>query len=158
MDQLTNANRRFVDGAASCGLEVMIVQMAESTRTAEEAAAACGCAVGQIVKSLIFRGAGTGTPYLLLVSGANRVEQKGVAAQIGEELLRPDADYVRDVTGYAIGGVPPLAHKSLLKTFIDRDLLAFETVWAAAGTSNSMFSAKPGALREAAGAKIIDVN
>jgi prolyl-tRNA editing enzyme YbaK/EbsC (Cys-tRNA(Pro) deacylase) len=157
MADLPDANRRFADGAAACGLAVEIRQMAESTRTAEDAAAACGCSVAQIVKSLVFRGAQSGTPYLLMVSGANRVNERGVAGQIGEALARPDARYVRDVTGYAIGGIPPLAHKTPVKTCFDRDLLAFETVWAAAGTPSSVFPARPAELCEAAGAQIIDV-
>lgn len=157
MPQLTNANRRFAEGARRGGLDVTIELMAASTRTAEEAASACGCAVGQIVKSLIFRGAETGAAYLLLVSGTNRVNEKNVARLIGEKLVRPDADYVREVTGYAIGGIPPLAHKTPLRTFFDEDILAFETVWAAAGTPNSVFAAKPAALRMATEAKVIDV-
>ena len=84
--------------------------MAQPTRTAEEAAAACGVTVGQIVKSLVFLGADSGKPYLLLVSGSNRVNEKGVAAHLGEKLKRPDADAVRALTGYAIGGIPPFGH------------------------------------------------
>ena len=113
--------------------------MPQSTRTAEEAAAACGCSVGQIVKSLVFRGAQSGKPYLLLVSGANRVDEKAVAAHLGEALKRPDADYVRGVTGFAIGGIPPLGHDTPLATFMDETLLTYDTVWAAAGTADAVF-------------------
>jgi prolyl-tRNA editing enzyme YbaK/EbsC (Cys-tRNA(Pro) deacylase) len=155
--ELQDANRRLIAGAAALGLTITVQRMAQSTRTAEEAAAACGCAVGQIVKSLVFKGARSGKPYLLLVSGANRVDEKGVAAHIGEALKRPDAQYVRDVTGYAIGGIPPLAHDTRLKTFMDRDLLQYDTVWAAAGTPVSVFPADPKRLAEAAGAEVIAV-
>jgi prolyl-tRNA editing enzyme YbaK/EbsC (Cys-tRNA(Pro) deacylase) len=131
--------------------------MTQSTRTADEAAAACGVGVGQIVKSLVFAGASSGKPYLLLVSGGNRVDEKGVALHIGEKLKRPDADTVREWTGFAVGGIPPFGHKSPLATFMDRDLLRYEVVWAAAGTPAAVFSANPAKLRDATGAAVIDV-
>ena len=157
MAELKPAARRVLEAAKSAGLEIEIVTHAQSTRTAEEAAAACGCAVGQIVKSLVFQGRTSGAPILLLVSGANRVDEKGVATAIGERLKRPDAAYVRDVTGYAIGGIPPLGHSTPIKTFIDRDLLQYETVWAAAGTPESVFRVAPAALAAATGATILSV-
>lgn len=136
-------------------LSIRIVEMAESTRTAEEAAAACGCEPGQIVKSLIFRGAESGEPYLLLVSGSNRVNEKAVATILGEVLARPNADYVRQVTGFAIGGIPPFGHDTSLPAFMDEDLLRFETVWAAAGTPRAVFEVAPDRLARAIAAKII---
>lgn len=154
---LKEAAERVQAGARALGLDVTVVEMSQSTRTAEEAAAACGCAVGQIVKSLVFRGKTSGAPYLLLVSGANRVNEKAMAKALGEALIRPDAEFVRGTTGYAIGGIPPLAHKSPLKTYIDRDLLAFATVWAAAGTPESVFEVAPGRLAEVTGAVALDV-
>jgi prolyl-tRNA editing enzyme YbaK/EbsC (Cys-tRNA(Pro) deacylase) len=157
MAEMKPAARRFLEAAGAAGLDIEIVTHAQSTRTAEEAAAACGCTVGQIVKSLVFRGKTSGAPILLLVSGANRVNEKGVAAAIGEALNRPDAAYVREVTGYAIGGIPPLGHAMPLKTFIDRDLIRYETVWAAAGTPESVFRVAPGALAAAAGATVLSV-
>ncbi|CAN5464775.1 hypothetical protein BH10PSE7_BH10PSE7_43300 [soil metagenome] len=126
--------------------------MPASTRTADDAAKACGCSVGQIVKSLVFRGRDTGKPYLLLISGANRVDEKAAAAILGEGLVRPDADYVRAVTGFAIGGIPPLGFATPLDTVIDRDLLAFGHVWAAAGTPHCVMRLDPRALKEAANA------
>jgi prolyl-tRNA editing enzyme YbaK/EbsC (Cys-tRNA(Pro) deacylase) len=154
---LKEASRRVEAAARGLGLDVRVQQMTASTRTAEEAAAAAGCAVGQIVKSLVFRGKTSGTPYLLLVSGANRVNEKAVAATLGEALARPDAQYVRDVTGFAIGGIPPLGHATPLKTFIDADLLQHPTVWAAAGTPESMFAVDPARLAAAAKATTIKV-
>lgn len=131
--------------------------MPESTRTAEEAALACGCIVAQIVKSLLFRGATSGKPVLLLVSGKNRVDEKAVAADLGEALTRPDAAFVREITGFAIGGVPPFAHATPMATYMDRDLLAYDRVFAAAGTPRTIFSAAPAALQTATGATLIDV-
>lgn len=157
MTEEKDASQRFRDAATRQGLAVEIVTMAESTRTAADAAAACGCDVAQIVKSLVFRGATSAAPYLLLVSGANRVDEAGVAAAVGEALVRPDADDVRSVTGYAIGGIPPLGHAQPLKTFMDADLLAHDQVWAAAGTPNSVFPVAPQWLATAAGATVISV-
>lgn len=152
MTELKPAASRFRERATAAGLDIEIRQMAETTRTAEDAASACGCSVGQIVKSLVFQGAETGDPYLLLVSGTNRVDQKGVAAHIGETLNRPDAKFVREVTGYAIGGIPPLGHDTTIKTYVDPDLLAYDIVWAAAGTPEAVFCVAPGHLMDAAGA------
>lgn len=150
-------NQRVIDAAATNSLSITISQMDQSTRTAEDAAAACGCAVGQIVKSLVFRGRTTGTPFLLLVSGANRVNERAVTRDLGEKLRRPDADDVRELTGFAIGGIPPLGHKTPLRTFIDQDLLAFDVVWAAAGTPTSVFDVAPSALARATAATVIKV-
>jgi prolyl-tRNA editing enzyme YbaK/EbsC (Cys-tRNA(Pro) deacylase) len=147
--------QKVQDEAQRLSLSVSVVEMADSTRTAEDAAAACGCEVAQIVKSLIFRGETSGKPYLMLVSGTNRLNEKKVAKSIGEGLTRPDAAYVRDVTGFAIGGVPPFGHTSPMEVYIDEDLLRFETVWAAAGTPRAVFAVAPGALADAVGAKVI---
>ena len=157
MSSLKPAARRVQEAAAAAGLDISVRQMPQSTRTAEEAAAACNCDVSQIVKSLIFRGKDTDTPYLLLVSGANRVNEKAVARDIGEPLKRPNADDVRQLTGYAIGGIPPLGHDTPLATFVDRDLLEHDVVWAAAGTPESLFSSAPSALVTATQAKVIEV-
>lgn len=154
---LKPAAQRFEAAARALGLDIKVHTMSQSTRTAEEAAAACGCSVGQIVKSLVFRGKTSGKPYLLLVSGANRVNEKEVAKLIGEPLQRPDAQYVRDITGFAIGGIPPLAHASRLATYMDRDLLGYEVVWAAAGTPESVFPVAPSELRDKANAEVIEV-
>jgi prolyl-tRNA editing enzyme YbaK/EbsC (Cys-tRNA(Pro) deacylase) len=155
--ELSASARKVADAARAAGLAVTVIERAESTRTAEEAAAACGCGVAQIVKSLVFRGATSGKPYLMLVSGTNRLNEKGVASVLGESLARPDAAYVREVTGYAIGGIPPLGHASAMQVFIDRDLLGFDVVWAAAGTPRAVFAVAPGALADAIGARIITV-
>jgi prolyl-tRNA editing enzyme YbaK/EbsC (Cys-tRNA(Pro) deacylase) len=157
MSERKDGPGRFVAAAAKLGVTVELKEFSESTRTAEEAAAACGCAVGQIVKSLIFKGRKSGASYVLLVSGANRVDQKGVAATIGEALDRPDADHVRGLTGFAIGGIPPFGHDTALATFIDEDLWTYETIWAAAGSPNAVFPTTAAELERAAGAKRIKV-
>jgi prolyl-tRNA editing enzyme YbaK/EbsC (Cys-tRNA(Pro) deacylase) len=141
--------------AAAAGLPIDIVEMPASTRTAEDAAAACGTSVGQIVKSLIFRKRVSGDLVLLLVSGANRVDQAGMAETVGDALERVDADTVRAKTGFAIGGVAPLGSLSPLPTYMDADLLAYQLVWAAAGAPHAVFSAEPQALAAATGAKIV---
>ncbi|MGE4247105.1 MAG: YbaK/EbsC family protein, partial [Parvibaculaceae bacterium] len=129
--------------------------MPERTRTAVEAAAACRCDVAQIVKSLVFRGRQSGKPFLLLVSGANRVDEEKAALHVGEPLARPDAHFVRDTTGYAIGGIPPFGHDVPVATYMDPDLLKFEVIWAAAGTPRTVIRLEPAALRDATGAKVI---
>jgi len=152
---LAPAAARVAAVARDRGLAIDVVEMPASTRTAEEAAAACGCAVAEIVKSLVFRGRTTDTPYLLLVSGANRVDEKAVATSIGEALKRASADDVRALTGFAIGGIPPFGHAAPLAVYIDRDLLAHTRVWAAAGTPHAVFAVAPQALAAAVGARVI---
>jgi prolyl-tRNA editing enzyme YbaK/EbsC (Cys-tRNA(Pro) deacylase) len=154
---MLESNLKVQNAAREANLDIEIIISAEPSRTAPEAAEACGCALGQIVKSLVFRGKTSGAPVLLLVSGMNRVDEAKVAAAIGEALMRPDASYVREVTGYAIGGIPPIGHKTQLKTFMDKDLLMFDAVFAAAGTPNSTFKANPASLLTASGAEVIDV-
>ena len=124
MSQLKPAAQRVQDELRAKGLDAEVRHMPASTRTAQEAADACGCQVGQIVKSLIFRGARSGQPYLLLVSGINRVDETVAADQIGEPLGRADAQFVREATGFAIGGIPPLGHAKPIATFIDEALLS----------------------------------
>lgn len=155
--ELPASAQKVQDAARAAGLDIAVTEMAASTRTAEDAAAACGCAVGQIVKSLVFRGAESGKPYLMLVSGPNRLNEKAVGEFVGEALVRPDAAYVREVTGFAIGGVPPLGHASPMQVFLDEDLLGFETVWAAAGTPRAVFAVSPLTLALAVNAQAIKV-
>ncbi|HZH11349.1 MAG TPA: YbaK/EbsC family protein [Microvirga sp.] len=155
---LPTSTQKVEDCAAKLGLEIHVRAMPQSTRTAEEAAAACACDVAQIVKSLVFQGVSSGAPYLLLVSGRNRVDQEGVVHGIGEALSRPDARTVRDWTGFAIGGIPPFGHDRPMKTFIDPDLLVHDIVWAAAGTPHAVFSVDPNALAKAVEAVTIKMS
>ncbi|MBX2805468.1 MAG: YbaK/EbsC family protein [Hyphomicrobiales bacterium] len=149
--------QKVQEAARALGLDVTVMEMAESTRTAADAAVACGCEVGQIVKSLLFRGVDSCKPIMVLVSGSNRLNEKAIAEVLGEQLERPDAAYVREVTGYAIGGVPPFGYETPVSALIDRDLLQYEVVWAAAGTPRAVFSVASTALADAVGAQIIQV-
>lgn len=131
---------------AARGFALEIREFPDSTRTAAEAAAAIGCTVGQIAKSLVFRGRESGRPILVIASGGNRVDEKKLRDLLGEKVERADPDFVREKTGFAIGGVPPVGHRELPVTVIDRDLLAFAEIWAAAGTPNAVFRLTPAEL------------
>ena len=134
-----------------------MLELPNSTRTAVEAAQAVGCQVGQIVKSLIFKANRTRRPILVIASGANRVDEKKIEAQIGEPLGKADADFVRQQTGFAIGGVPPVGHNRKIDTFIDRDLLSFQEVWAAAGTPRAVFRLDPQDLPKMTGGLVLEI-
>jgi prolyl-tRNA editing enzyme YbaK/EbsC (Cys-tRNA(Pro) deacylase) len=125
------------------------------TRTAADAARAVGCEVGQIVKSLVFIAAGA--PVVALVSGANRVDERCLAAVAGEPVLKADAETARSATGYSIGGVPPFGHATEVLVFMDRDLLGYDVVWAAAGRPDSVFEIAPERLRELSNATVLDL-
>lgn len=138
--QLSASAQKVQDILAARGCDSEVRELPASTRTAAEAADAIGCTVAQIVKSLVFRGADSGKAILVLASGANRVDVDAVAAHAGEALEKADADFVRENTGFAIGGIPPLGYGQPLDTWIDSDLLQYETLWAAAGTPHAVFS------------------
>jgi len=121
------------------GLNYKVIEFTESTRTAQEAADRVGCQLGQIVKSLIFKGQSSNKCILVLTSGSNRVDEKKIGQYAGETIVRADPDFVRSMTGFAIGGVPPVGHVQPLETYIDEDLLQYGEVWAAAGTPNAVF-------------------
>jgi prolyl-tRNA editing enzyme YbaK/EbsC (Cys-tRNA(Pro) deacylase) len=139
------------------GYEFNILEFQDSTRTSAEAAERVGCQLGQIVKSLIFRGLTTGKPVLVLTSGANRVNESVISQFAGEPIGRADADFVRTSTGFAIGGVPPVGYAQPLETYLDEDLLKYEKIWAAAGTPNTVFELTPGALGKITGGKVVKV-
>jgi prolyl-tRNA editing enzyme YbaK/EbsC (Cys-tRNA(Pro) deacylase) len=139
----------------SLGFSEEIVVFPDSTRTAIEAAQAVGCSVGQIVKSLVFRGAQSQKPVLALVSGANRVNEKRLGSLVGEDIEKADADFVRQHTGFAVGGVPPVGHAARLATFIDRDLLQYNEIWAAAGSPHAVFRLTPGDLQSMTGGEVV---
>jgi prolyl-tRNA editing enzyme YbaK/EbsC (Cys-tRNA(Pro) deacylase) len=149
---------RVVDAAHSLGLTIAPKLMGASTRTAQEAAAACGCAVAQIVKSLLFIGSDSGRSYLLLVSGANRANERAMVDILGEPLKRPGAEAVRAITGFSIGGVPPFGHLQSSPVLLDETLLAFDVVWAAAGHPNAVFPVGPRDLARATDAKVTKVD
>ena len=153
-DELPRSARRVRDALVALELDADIHRLTNSTRTAPEAAAAVGCELGAIVKSLVFRGVESHEPVLALVSGDNRADEALIEAAIGEHVERPDAAYVREVTGYAIGGIPPVGHPAPVRTVLDEDLLRFEQVWAAAGHPHAVFPIEPRTLAAAAGAKV----
>ncbi len=140
---LKAAAARVQDALAAQGVDLHVRQFPASTRTAAEAAAAIGCEVAQIAKSIVFRAVESGDPVLVVASGVNRIDEARVAALIGQPIGRADAGFVREATGYAIGGVPPVGHARQPITVIDRDLLDLVEVWAAAGTPNAVFALTP---------------
>ena len=137
--ELNKSAKRVQEALKEKGLDFKVVELSTSTRTAQDAATSIGCEIAQIVKSLIFRTKETHQPLLVLASGINRVDEKTIAAHVGESITKADADYTREVTGYAIGGIPPVGHKTTIKTLIDEDLLQYDDLWAAAGTPNAVF-------------------
>ncbi len=144
MPELLSPNAQKVQNALhEYGLDLQVVELSASTRTAVEAAQAVGCSVGQIVKSLIFRGLQSGQPVLILASGSNRVNEAAVTTLLGEPIGKADADFVRQHTGFVIGGVPPVGHAEKLHTLMDEDLMQYNQIWAAAGTPNALFHLTP---------------
>ncbi len=152
-----SSTARVSEALLRLGVDAAVVEMPSSTRTAPEAAAAVGCHVGQIVKSLVFRTVGSDRAVLVLVSGADTVDEGRLAVEVGEEVARADAAYVRERTGFAIGGVPPVGHSRPTDTYMDEGLLAYPVVWAAAGTPRTVFPVAPAVLAEAAGAHLVSV-
>lgn len=146
---------RFEEWVAASGEEVDVRKFPEGTRTATDAARAVGCDVGQIVKSLVFIAGGT--PVVALVSGANRLDEGRLGAVAGVPVSKADAAVAREATGYAIGGVPPFGHATELPVFMDRDLLEYDFVWAAAGRPDSVFEIQPERLRELSNATVVDL-
>ena len=144
---------RVVSAAAELGLAIEVRAFPEGTRTAEDAAAAIGVEVGQIVKSLVFLL--DGAPVVALVSGSNRLDEARLAAVLGgRHAGRADADAVRAATGFPIGGVPPFGHPSVLLTAVDEDLLTYDQVWAAAGTPRDVFALSPADLVRVTGGTV----
>ena len=148
---------RVANDAKRLGLAIELRVMDQSTRTAQDAADACGCAVGQIVKSLVFENADTGALVLLLVSGDRNADLDFIAERYGLTLKRCDGRRVRDETGFAIGGVAPIGHTAPVATYMDESLLDYGTVWAAAGRPDSVFSVDPKALANAIKPQVIAV-
>ncbi len=158
MSELTASAQKVQDALKACDVTCQVVEMPASTRTAQDAALAIGCKVGQIAKSLVFKTSKTGRAILVIASGTNRVNEKRLGELVGEPIERASADFVRVQTGYAIGGVPPVGHASLLEIFLDQDLLQYDAIWAAAGTPSAVFRVTPAELeRITAGARITSV-
>ena len=158
MNQLSPSAQKVQDALRARGFDLTVIEHAESTRTAQEAADRVGVTLGQIVKSLIFKGTVSGKPILVLTSGANRVDEKRIKDYSGEKIGRAEPDFVREVTGYAIGGVPPIGHLKPMETYLDEDLLQYEFIWAAAGTPNAVFKLTPDDLKKMTGGKVAKIN
>lgn len=155
MSTLPKSAQKVQDMLDTFDLGLQVIEMPDSTRTAQEAADALGCTIGQIAKSLIFRGAASGSPVLIIASGANRVNEKAVGRLIGEKLQRADADYAQEQTGFAIGGIPPVGHTNPITTYLDEDLLHFDVIWAAAGTPHAVFKLLPEHLKTITNGQVI---
>lgn len=158
MKALSKSAKTVQEALSQKGLSFEVVELSSSTRTANDAAATIGCEVVQIIKSLLFRSGKANQPVLILASGLNRVNEKTIEKLIGENIVKADADFTREITGFAIGGVPPVGHKQKIhKIFIDEDLLKFEKLWAAAGTPNAVFSLHSNDLESLTGGKIVAI-
>ena len=157
MSNLSPTAQKIQNLLDSLGYNYTVIEHAESTRTAVEAAERAGCELGQIVKTLIFKGKDSGKPIIVLTSGVNRVDEKRIREYAGEGIGKADADFVRAVTGYAIGGVPPVGHVQKIETYMDEDFLQHETVWAAGGTPNAIFELKTSDLQKMTDGNIVRV-
>ena len=139
------------------GILTDVVEFEQPVRTSAEAAAAIGCSVAEIAKSIVFRGQASGAAVMVVASGDNRVSEAKVAVLVGEDLGRADPDFVRAATGYAIGGVAPFGHAQTCRVLLDEDLQRFVAVWAAAGTPYSVFPLSPAQLQQLTGAGWSDI-
>jgi prolyl-tRNA editing enzyme YbaK/EbsC (Cys-tRNA(Pro) deacylase) len=154
---LSPSAQKVQEALAALGFPHQVIEHEQTTRTSAEAAQAVGCEVGQIAKSLIFKGKQSGKAILVIASGANRADEKKLRDLLGEKVEKPDADFVRERTGFVIGGVPPLGHAEPLITFIDEDLMQYDSIWAAAGTPNAVFLLTPVELVKMTGGRVVAV-
>lgn len=154
---LSKSAQTIQEALTQKGLDLKVVELPSSTRTAADAAQTIGCEIAQIVKSLIFKTATTNKAILVLASGPNRVNEKTIEKEIGEKIVKADADFVREVTGFAIGGVPPMGHKQPVQTLIDQDLLKYQELWAAAGTPNAVFRLYSKDIENLTGGKVLSI-
>ena len=156
-EKMSSSAQKVQEALKVHGVACRVIEMKQTTRSAQEAADAVGCQVGQIAKSLIFTGKKSNQPILVIASGPNRVNEKTIRRHISEPLSMAKAEFVREHTGFAIGGVPPIGHLNPLKTFIDEDLLKFDEIWAAAGTPNAVFKLTPDELKKITKGEVISV-
>lgn len=158
MKEINSSSVRKVKVAiARKGYSFEIKVLPDSTRTAKEAAEAIGCTIPEIAKSLIFKGAESDNPILVIASGSNRVDTEKISKLVNEKVVKADADFIRSETGFAIGGIPPVGHKYSLNTIIDEDLMNFDVIWAAAGTPFAVFSLHSKELENITGGNIATV-
>ena len=147
-DPLPQRARKVQDFLKDKGFDIIVRELPGSTRTAAEAAASIGCQVGQIAKSLVFQDQISQEPILVIASGANQVDLKKIESATGLKLCKADGKFIKEVVGFAIGGIPPVGHTTRLRTFLDPDLLQYEILWAAAGTPFSIFPLPAASLEE----------
>jgi len=157
-EPLSPSAQKVQDVLTSLGFAYQVVESAQPTRTAAEAAERVGCEVGQIVKSLIFKTKQTDRAVLVITSGANQVNEWRIGALLKEPLEKAPAAFVRERTGFAIGGIPPLGHATPLETFVDQDLMRYQEVWAAAGTPHALFRLVPADLVKMCGGRVVKVS
>ncbi|HVI76484.1 MAG TPA: YbaK/EbsC family protein [Anaeromyxobacteraceae bacterium] len=146
--------QKVQDALRAAGFSNEVIELPDSARTAAEAAAAVGCEVAQIVKSLLFEARPSGRAVLVAASGSHRVDEKAVAAVLGEAIARASADFVRERTGFAIGGVPPIGHAQPVVSVVDEALLQYGRIWAAAGHPHAVFSLTPQELVRMTGGQV----
>ncbi len=157
MTELRDSAQRVQDILAHYHLDIQVVEFKELTRTAQEAADVIGCEVGQIAKTLIFKGKTSQKPICIIASGKNRVDEKKIKELIGEEIEKPDADFVLKHTTFAIGGIPPIGYPLELKPLIDEDLMSYAEIWAAAGTPHAVFRFTPKDLLKITEGRIVNI-
>jgi len=153
---MSKSLKRVKAALQAAGIDIEICEMPAETRTARQAADAAGCAVDQILKSIVFHGRNSNAAILFMTAGGNQVDAEKASALAGEPLGKADAALIRDLTGFAIGGVAPLGHITPIRAFLDPRLLHFPRIWAAAGTPRHIFSIEPGVLQKISGAQIAD--
>ena len=154
---LSDTAQRVQEALRAAGFANTVIELEVAVKTAAAAAEAVGCTAAQIVKSLVFQCASSGVPVLVVASGANRVSEAKLQALLGEPVRMGPPKFVREVTGFAIGGIPPVGHVQKLDTIIDAHLLTLEGLWAAAGHPNSLFSLTPDELIRMTGGRVAEV-
>jgi len=154
---LSPSVQKVQDALKALGLPNNVMELQSTTRTSAEAAQAVGCSVGQIAKSIVFRAVQTDKPILVIASGSNRVNEKRIESFIYQPIGKADADYVRKHTGFVIGGVPPIGHLEKIEIFIDEDLLAYQEIWAAAGSPYAVFKLTPSDLVKMTGGRVVSI-
>jgi prolyl-tRNA editing enzyme YbaK/EbsC (Cys-tRNA(Pro) deacylase) len=154
---LSSSAQKVQQALNAIGMQLEVVELPDSTRTSVEAAQAIGCQVGQIAKSIIFQALASQRPIMVIASGPNRVNEKVIETLIGEAIGKADADFVRQRTGFVIGGVPPVGHIEQIETFIDTDLMQYPEIWAAAGTPHAVFRLTPADLLRMTSGRLVSV-
>lgn len=157
MTDLKHSSQRIQDLLQSYKLEIKVIEFKQLTRTSKEAAAVIGCDVGQIAKTLIFKGKKSEKMHCVIASGKNHVDEKKVAKAVGEEIEKPDADYVVEHTHFVIGGIPPIGFPLDAPPILDEDLMAFKEIWACAGTPYAVFCITPQDLIRITSAKVMKI-